>query len=153
ISLRAPRRAAGPQTQRRCRRRGWSAFASLPRARAGQHSVEDRRSFKPLNNAESQSDTVVILMKQQSSLAHKDGDTVERLAALPSDRPSAVMALIERVALDPCADVEKLERVIAMYERLKAKEAELAYNAAKRRILKKLAGIKIVKNKFALYEV
>jgi hypothetical protein len=33
-----------------------------------------------------------------------------------------------------------------MYERLKAKEAELAYNAAKGRILKKLAGIKIVKN-------
>jgi hypothetical protein len=34
-----------------------------------------------------------------------------------------------------------------MYERLKAKEAELAFNAAKGRILKKLAGIKIVKNR------
>jgi hypothetical protein len=40
------------------------------------------------------------------------------------------------VALDPRADVEKLERMMAMYERLKAKEAELAYNAAKGRILK-----------------
>jgi len=38
--------------------------------------------------------------------------------------------------LDPRADVEKLERMMAMYERLKAKEAELAYNAAKGRILK-----------------
>jgi len=37
------------------------------------------------------------------------------------------LALIERVALDPRADVEKLERMMAMYERLKAKEAELAY--------------------------
>jgi hypothetical protein len=46
------------------------------------------------------------------------------------------LALIERVALDPRADVEKLERMMAMYERLKAKEAELAYNAAKGRILK-----------------
>ena len=36
------------------------------------------------------------------------------------------MTLIERVALDPRADVEKLERLMAMYERLKAKEAELA---------------------------
>jgi hypothetical protein len=63
-----------------------------------------------------------------------------------------VLALIERVALDPRADVGKLERMMAMYERLKAKEAELAYNAAKARILKKLAGIKIVKNRSALCE-
>src|ERR1700745_814910 len=78
----------------------------------------------------------------------------ERLPpAPPSDGPSAILALIERVALDPCADVGKLERVIAMYERLKAKEAELAYNAAKGRILKKLTGIKIVKNRSVLYEI
>jgi hypothetical protein len=63
------------------------------------------------------------------------------------------LALIERVALDPRADVEKLERMMEMYERLKAKEAELEYNAAKGRILKKLAGIKIVKSKSALYEI
>ena len=36
---------------------------------------------------------------------------------------------------------------MAMYERLKAKEAELAYNAAKGRVLKKLCGIR------ATYEV
>ena len=40
-----------------------------------------------------------------------------------------------------------------MYERLTAKEAELAYNAAKGRILKKLAGIKIVKNRSILHEI
>jgi ERF superfamily protein len=79
---------------------------------------------------------------------------VERLLPTPpSDSPSTVLALIERVALDPCADVEKLERMMAMYERLKAKEAELAYNAAKGRILKKLARIKIVKNRSGLYEI
>src|ERR1700758_609495 len=75
------------------------------------------------------------------------------LPAPPSDNPSTVLALIERVALDARADVEKLERMMAMYERLKAKEAELAYNAAKGRILKKLARIKIVKNRSVLYEV
>jgi hypothetical protein len=69
------------------------------------------------------------------------------LPASPSDSPSTVLVLIERLALDPRADVEKLERMTAMYERLKAKEAELAFNAAKGRILKKLAGIKIVKNR------
>ena len=77
---------------------------------------------------------------------------VERLLPAP-DNPSTVLALIERVALDPRADVEKLERLMAMYKRLKAKEAELAYNAAKGRILKKLVGIKIVKNRSALPEI
>jgi hypothetical protein len=75
------------------------------------------------------------------------------LPAATSDSRSTVLALIERVALDPHADVEKLERMMAMYERLKAKEAELAYYAAKARILKKLAGIKIVKNRSVLHEI
>jgi len=96
-------------------------------------------------------------MKKQPSLTLKteqSEDLVKRpLPAPSSDRPSAVLALVERAALDPRADVEKLERMMAMYERLKAKEAELAYNAAKGRILKKLASIKIVKNKSALYEI
>src|SRR5215470_8081764 len=70
-----------------------------------------------------------------------------------SSGPAAVLALIKSVALDPRSDAEKLERVIAMYERSKAREAELAYNAAKGRILKKLAGIRIVKNRSALREV
>jgi hypothetical protein len=79
---------------------------------------------------------------------------VERLlAAPPIDTLSTVFGLLERVALDPCADVEKLKGVIAMYERLKAKEAELAYNSAKGRILRKLARIKIVKNRSALYQI
>jgi hypothetical protein len=77
---------------------------------------------------------------------------VEPLPEPTSDSPPTVLALIERVALDPHADVEKLDRMMAMYERLKAKEAELAYNAAKGRILKKLAGIKIVKNRSVVPE-
>src|SRR6266436_6446868 len=46
-------------------------------------------------------------------------------------------------------ETEQGERPV---ERLKAKEAELSYNAAKGRILKKLAGIKIVKNRPVLFE-
>src|SRR6516164_664876 len=96
-------------------------------------------------------------MKKQASLT-LEAEPGERpvarlLPPLPSDSPSTVLALIERVALDPRADVEKLERIMAMYERLKAKQAELAYNAAKGRILKKLAGIKIVKNRPVLHEL
>ena len=76
---------------------------------------------------------------------------VEHLAAPPSDG-AAVLALIERAALDPGIDAAKLDRIVAMYERVKAKEAELAFNAAKGRIPKKLAAIKLVKTRPALYE-
>ena len=93
-------------------------------------------------------------MRKQVSLAaateQSEGQIVRMMAVPPGDSSSTVLALIERVALDPSSDVEKLDRMMAMYERLKAKEAELAYNAAKGRILKELVGIKIVKNRSAL---
>jgi hypothetical protein len=95
-------------------------------------------------------------MEEQTTLTLKTKESkrpAESLIYAPlSDSPSRVLALIERVALAPRANVEKLEHLIAMYERVKAKEAELAYNAAKAQILKKLAGIKIVKNRPALSE-
>jgi hypothetical protein len=83
----------------------------------------------------------------------REGPAALSPLAPPADSASAVLALIERVALDPGANAEKLERMTAMYEAFKAKEAELAYNAAKGRILKKLANIKIVKNRSALNEI
>jgi hypothetical protein len=96
-------------------------------------------------------------MRKQVSLAaateQSEGQIARIIASPPGDSSSTVLELIERVALDPRADVEKLERMMAMYDRLKAQEAELAYNAAKGRILKKLVGIKIVKNRSALYEI
>jgi ERF superfamily len=95
-------------------------------------------------------------MRKQASLAaateQSEGQIARIMAAPPGDSSSTVLEWIERVALDPRADVEKLDRMMAMYERLKAKEAELAFNAAKGLILKKLAGIKIVKNRSAVYE-
>jgi hypothetical protein len=98
-----------------------------------------------------------ILIEEQASLTRESNRSMrpaKRPRPAPSlDRLSTVLALIERLALDPRADVEKLESMMAMYERLKAKEAELAYNEAKGRILKKLAGIKIVKNRSVLCEI
>jgi ERF superfamily len=96
-------------------------------------------------------------MRKQASRAgateQRQGTDAGLLTVPPGDNASAVLALINRIALDACADVDKLDRVMALYERLKAKEAELAYNAAKGRILKKLAGIKIIKNRPALYKI
>jgi hypothetical protein len=72
-----------------------------------------------------------------------------RTAMLPDNNPQCDAG----TALDPHTDVEKLEYTMAMYERLEAKEAELACKAAKGRILKKLGGIRIVKNRSALPEI
>jgi hypothetical protein len=82
-----------------------------------------------------------------------EGPAPQLSPARLTDSASTVLALIERVALDPGADAEKLGRMTAMYEALKANEAEFAYNAAKGRILQKLAGIKIVKNRSVLNEI
>jgi hypothetical protein len=97
-----------------------------------------------------------MLMEKQISLtreAQQRKRSAEPLPASLSDSPSAILTLIERVALDPGAGAEKLDCLAAIYERLKAKEAQLAFNAAKSRILKKLAGIKIVKNRPVLPDI
>ena len=95
-------------------------------------------------------------MRKQASptlKAQQSERPVVRVPPMPeSGTPFTILTLIERVALDPRTDVGKLDRVMAMYERLKAKESELAFNAAKGRILKKLAGVKIVKNRTVLNE-
>ena len=60
-------------------------------------------------------------MEKQPTLtreAKQRGRPTEPLPAPAPDSPSTVMALIERVALEPSADLEKLERLTAMYERL-----------------------------------
>jgi hypothetical protein len=90
-------------------------------------------------------------MRKRASIAAAAAERGGRVAlsptAPPGDSASTVLALINRIALNACADVKKLDRLMALYERMKAKDAELQYNAAKGRILKKLAGIKIVKNR------
>jgi hypothetical protein len=75
------------------------------------------------------------------------------MKATLSDSTSTVLGLIERITLDRRADVEKLETLMQIYQLLQAKEAELAFNAAKARILKNLASIKIVKTRSIPYEM
>lgn len=46
-----------------------------------------------------------------------------------SSREDAVMAVISRAASDPAVDIDKLERLLSMQERLQASQALAAYNA------------------------
>lgn len=50
--------------------------------------------------------------------------------AISSNNTTAVLNVIERVALDPNADIDKLERLLAMQERIIARDAKAAYDSA-----------------------
>lgn len=43
---------------------------------------------------------------------------------------ATVLSIIERVAMNPEADIEKMERLLVMHERMQGKQAEAAFNAA-----------------------
>src|SRR5690348_6828567 len=44
--------------------------------------------------------------------------------------PGGIVKMFERLATDPNASVEKIERLVALYERSEKKKAEDAFNAA-----------------------
>src|SRR5215471_8513597 len=118
--------------------------------------IERSGSFKTAGRWRGRMGQGAMLMENQTRRTRKTEQSERPVEPLPgpaSDSPPTVLALIERVALDPSTGVEKLDSVMAMHERLKAKEAELAFNGAKGRILKKLAGIKIVKNRPVLSDI
>ncbi|PVZ19961.1 MULTISPECIES: ERF family protein [unclassified Pseudomonas] len=50
------------------------------------------------------------------------------VAVLPQD--NSIMAVISRAAADPSCDIDKLERLMAMHERMQARDAEAEFNAA-----------------------
>ncbi|MND48397.1 ERF superfamily protein [compost metagenome] len=48
--------------------------------------------------------------------------------ASPGPVDNSIMAVISRAAADPTCDIEKMERLLAMHERMQAKTAEAAFN-------------------------
>ena len=50
--------------------------------------------------------------------------------SLSASQDNSTMAIISRAATDPSCDIDKLERLMAMHERLQSKAAETAFNAA-----------------------
>ena len=47
-----------------------------------------------------------------------------------TDNTVSLLAVIERAAKDPAVDIEKMERLLAMAERMNTKQAEAAFNSA-----------------------
>jgi hypothetical protein len=58
-------------------------------------------------------------------------------AGTPAPRPTGLLALIERLVLDPAVDVDKLERLLQVKERHDAEEARKQYVAAMARFKEK----------------
>lgn len=54
----------------------------------------------------------------------------ENRAVVPMTRSEAFYAMIERAARDPSVDVAKMERLFEMQEKQRARDAEMAFNAA-----------------------
>jgi len=55
-------------------------------------------------------------------------------AIVPINDNAALMAAVARAASDPSVDVEKMERLFAMHERMAARQAEVAFNTAMSRV-------------------
>src|ERR1700747_2210916 len=72
---------------------------------------------------------------------------------VPAAPPGTMLALIDRYMTDPSVDVDKFERLLALKERLDAKEAELQFNEARERLARRLADIRIVRTKSVLYDI
>lgn len=47
-----------------------------------------------------------------------------------SAQDTSIMAVISRAAADPACDIDKMERLLQMHERMQAKQSEAAFNAA-----------------------
>lgn len=60
--------------------------------------------------------------------------TLTKAEPIPATEPTSMIAVIARAASDPNTDIDKLERLMAMKERMDAKQAESDFNAAMARV-------------------
>ncbi|WP_448647130.1 ERF family protein [Pseudomonas mohnii] len=68
--------------------------------------------------------------------------TVERDQPLATVSEAAtILSVIQRAAADPKCDIEKMERLMAMHERMQAKTAETEFNAALSRVQSEMGRI------------
>jgi hypothetical protein len=76
--------------------------------------------------------TFEALMKMREGALLMNAETMPTVedALDEIDREHALVNIIARAASDPNVDVDKLERLLAMQERVLAREAEQAFNAA-----------------------
>jgi len=65
----------------------------------------------------------------------------ESAAVVPAGESATILQVIQRAATDPSFDVEKMERLLAMKERMDAKAAEIEFNDALSRVQARMGRI------------
>lgn len=88
-------------------------------------------------------------------------ETVERVPAVQTES-ATIMSIIQQVAMSPAADIDKMERLMAMHERYQAQQAKQQYDEALARMQEELPVIeergairdkfKNVQSTYALWE-
>lgn len=69
-------------------------------------------------------------MSETSVTVHTNGGTPAPSSAQLAMDGGALLAMIERAARDPATDIDKMERLFHMHERVMARSAETAFNTA-----------------------
>lgn len=88
----------------------------------------------------------------------QDIATVEHQPPAPADSTAAILSVIERAAANPDVDIDKMERLLAMQERVLDRQAEREYNEAMRLVQQECEPIvrkslnKHTKSKYAALE-
>ncbi len=95
---------------------------------------------------------------QAQEVQHHPAPAVQQRALAPQQtEQSAILTVIARAASDPAVDVEKMERLLAMQERVLSRNAESAFNEAMRLAQSELGQVSTdaqnlqTKSKYATY--
>ncbi|MFU3318651.1 single-stranded DNA-binding protein, partial [Pseudomonas aeruginosa] len=54
----------------------------------------------------------------------------EGAAVIQAGESATILQVIQRAAADPACDIEKMERLMAMHERMQSRSAEAEFNAS-----------------------
>lgn len=73
-------------------------------------------------------------------------DNAPQASGMVVDGAAGLLAVISRAASDPTTDVDKIERLMALYERMSARQAEADFNEAMSRAQNEIKPV--VKNKY-----
>jgi hypothetical protein len=65
-----------------------------------------------------------------TALAERSQDLPANVEQHPATDTGSLLQIISRAASDQSVDIDKMERLMAMHERLVARDAEQAFNAA-----------------------
>lgn len=88
-------------------------------------------------------------------------ESKELATPLPANESAAMLQIISTAAMNPEVDIDKMERMMIMHEKLLNRDAQMAYNAAMSKLQSELPTInekgqievnKVVRSKYAKFE-